>query len=184
MSEFETDVKKLDGCINTFTRKKVNLLDPSPEQIDIQDIAKGLAYKAHFSGQTPFYFSIAQHSCLVCDLIPRQYTEANPIILMEALLHDGSEAYIGDMVKPLKVHLPDFQRIETKLQQVVFEAFGLTGEYKKFIKTYDIQSQNIEYQCFYRDSDFNLKPLSPDESYFEFLRRYEIYKKLIEKWQK
>ena len=116
--------RKLDGCINTFSGLKFDILNPTVDMINIEDIARGLAYKAHFGGQTPFYFSIAQHSLLVVHFMKDDgITNKKPLLL--GLLHDAAEAYIGDMVKPLKIHLPLFCEVEDRIMGVICECFDL-----------------------------------------------------------
>ena len=169
-------LKQLDGCINTYTGVKFNLLNPKPEDVQIEDIAKGLAYKAHFSGQTPFYFSIAEHCILVCDLIEKDDSIINKSELLKvALLHDASEAYIGDMVKPLKVHLPNFCKVEDSITVAVFNRFGLLIDLLPKIKPYDSYSQELEFQWFYKNRTVDFKPLSPDKAYNKFLKYYSKY---------
>lgn len=167
----ETNVRKLDGCINTYMGLKINLLNPEPDQIDIRDIARGLAYKAHFGGQTPFYFSIAQHSTLVVQLMI-EGQEFDPNMLMLGLLHDASEAYIGDMVKPLKVYLSDFKKYEDRLTEVICEKFELKFDRLYEIKPFDVMAQHFEYETFYKDIQ-HLSGLSPDESYDEFMKLFD-----------
>lgn len=167
-------VRKLDGCINTYSGLKINLLHPEPEMINIVDIAKGLGYKAHFGGQTPFYFSIADHSLLVVKLM-MDAKEYDKEMLMLGLLHDASEAYIGDMVKPLKVHLDDFVMYEDQLTEAICEKFKLDASLLPEIKAYDIIAQELEYETFFGDAD-HLASSLPDESVENFLILYEIIK--------
>ena len=164
---------KLDGCINTFSGGKLNLMNPQVENITILDIAKGLAYKGHFAGQTPNFFSIAQHSLMVCDLMEEEHGD-NPLLMLTGLLHDASEAYIGDMVKPLKVFLPNFQEVENRLQDVIFKKFNLDGRQMPLVKKYDKISQDIEYENFY-GYESEIEYLSPEESLIKFMDRYYQY---------
>ena len=135
-----------DGHFETFTGKRFSLFNPTVEQIDINDIARGLAFKGHFSGQTPKYFSIASHCILVKDLLP---PDAPKQLKLAALLHDGSEAYIGDMIKPLKIHLPVFQQIEDSITQAIFTKYhldiSLLAEVKKYDKTAQMMVENVLY---------------------------------------
>lgn len=160
------------GIINTYSGLQVDLLNPTPDMIDIIDIAKGLAYKAHFAGQTPFYFSIAQHSVLVYNLMKEKIRDEK--MLLFALLHDASEAYIGDMVKPLKNHLPFFREIEDKLMEVICEKYGLDFSRILEIKKYDLISQDLEFRTFYEGKK-HVSSLSPDESLKEFLNIFYYY---------
>lgn len=140
-----------DGTINTFTGKKLSFISPKPEQIDAEDIAHGLAFKGHFAGQTLEFFSIAEHSLLVKRLIPRSLRTSK--LCIAALLHDGSEAYTGDMVKPLKLLLPEFNIFEERLMNAISAHFGIDEKIFKSIKQYDILAQQIEFDYFYRGVD-------------------------------
>lgn len=162
--------QNFNGCINTFNGHVFNILNPKPEMVDIQDIARGLAYKGHFGGQTPFYFSIAQHSVMVYRLMKYDHI-INKDILLAALLHDASEAYIGDMVKPLKVHLSKFCAIEDNIMEVIFKKFGLDIELLKVIKPYDIKAQDMEFSTFFGDVEMVISE-DPDESLNNFLDEY------------
>ena len=97
MSILDTSIGS--GIILTLTGKHFNLFEPAPQMIDIRDITAGLSNKGHFSGQTPSFFSIAQHSIMVCDefsfLGPHN---DDPGLKLLALLHDAAEAYTGNMI--------------------------------------------------------------------------------------
>jgi len=102
--------------IVTYTGKKFHGLNPRPEEVCIEDIAHGLAFQSRFVGQAKEFYSIAQHSVIVSNLSPYP---------LQGLLHDASEAYLGDMPKPWKLYLPTFQYAEDCLQEVIWERFGL-----------------------------------------------------------
>lgn len=172
----EQEFLRYDGCINTFTGLKFSFLNPKPEQIDILDISKGLSFRGHFGGQTEQFFSIAQHSLLVCDLLSARFAN-NPRVKLAALLHDASEAYTGDMVKPLKNLLPEFKVIEDKITEVIFNKFGIDIELLKLVKRYDIQAQDIEYSAFFKKTN-SLQYLLPDEANQAFMKRYWNYTSL------
>ena len=164
-----------DGHINTYSGRKINLLDPSPKQISIHDIARGLSFNSHFGGQTPEFFSIAQHCLLVCELMPPRYQQ-NPKIMMLALLHDASEAYLGDMLKPLKVMLPEFQKIENNMMDVILHKYDLDPVDMKIIKPFDRQAQELEYEAFYKKG--RMRYDTPEQSKSHFMRKYYIYMNL------
>ena len=85
---------------------------PRIDKVAIEDIAHGLAFQCRFNGQTCDFYSVAQHSLIVADLVPESHRLA-------ALLHDAAEAYLGDMVKPLKVLMPEFSGIEDKVTALI-----------------------------------------------------------------
>lgn len=111
--------------------RRLDLLDPSPLDIEIEDIAHGLARVARWNGQTKgdFAFSVAQHSVLVTELLDRLGVPVDPDLRLAALLHDGAEYVIGDMISPFKsVVGGGYKRVEAALQQAIHIRFGLPGK--------------------------------------------------------
>lgn len=104
--------------ISTFKGNRFYPAEPRIDGIDIEDIAHGLAYQCRFNGQTREFYSVAQHSLMVASLVPPAWARA-------ALLHDAAEAYLGDMVKPLKLLVPDFNRIEAAVTDLIAAEFGV-----------------------------------------------------------
>jgi len=137
-------LEKLDGCINTASGNKIDLLNPKTDQISINDIAIALGNTSHFGGQTKRFFSVAQHSWLVAEIAPEHLKK-------EALMHDAAEAYLGDMIKPLKILLPEYQRLEEQMLKVIFERYHLDYEKLIDVKRYDKKIQQLEYDFFYGD---------------------------------
>ena len=88
------------GLIRTFTGKEINPVALRPEDIDIRDIAHGLAHVNRFGGQTKFAINVAQHSVLAMRLV--KFWDGTPEEQLQALLHDASEAYLGDVTKWVK----------------------------------------------------------------------------------
>jgi 5'-deoxynucleotidase YfbR-like HD superfamily hydrolase len=108
--------------------RRLDLLDPSPLDIEIEDIAHGLARVARWNGQTrgPHAFSVAQHSVLVEHFVSEQWPEATTADLMGALLHDAPEYVIGDMISPFKTALGvDYRQFEDRLATAIRLRFGL-----------------------------------------------------------
>lgn len=104
--------------VSTFLGNRFYLTRPQIDDVAIEDIAHGLAYQCRFNGQTNAFYSVAQHSLMVMDLVPPDHRFA-------ALLHDAAEAYLGDMVKPLKNLFPEFSVIEARVMAIIGEKFGL-----------------------------------------------------------
>jgi 5'-deoxynucleotidase YfbR-like HD superfamily hydrolase len=108
--------------------RRLDLIDPSPLDVEIADIAHGLARVARWNGQTrgPEIFSVAQHSLLVEALFAASAPESTARMRLAALLHDAPEYVIGDMISPFKAAIGgDYRRIETRLQQAIHIRFGL-----------------------------------------------------------
>lgn len=98
-------------------------LDPRPADIHIEDIAHALSNICRWGGHTAWHFSVAQHCCLVVSCL-KKYTR-NPIILIQGLLHDSAESYLGDVVRPLKAVNEEYRKQEEKLLQVIFTRFNI-----------------------------------------------------------
>jgi len=108
--------------------RRLDLLDPSPLDVEIEDIAHGLARVARWNGQTSgeAIFSVAQHSVLVCDIFAAQEPEADAATRMMVLLHDAPEYVIGDMISPFKAVIGEnYKAIEAGLLSAVHRRFGL-----------------------------------------------------------
>lgn len=142
--------KTTDGCFRTLTGLKFSLTDPKPEMITIEDIAAGLAHKGHYSGLTPKYFSIAEHCLLTEALCAFTGDGLDYELRLIALLHDASEAYIGDIIRPLKDLVPEFRNIENKIHEAIFKKFDLPIERLHEIKKFDITAQDLEASVFYK----------------------------------
>jgi uncharacterized protein len=108
--------------------RRLDLLDPSPLDIEIEDIAHGLARVARWNGQTmgDHAFSVAQHCVLVTQLFKHSTPSANQEEQLAALLHDAPEYVIGDMISPFKAALGvDYKAFENKLLAAIHLRFGL-----------------------------------------------------------
>ena len=161
------------GIIKTLSGKHFNLFDPTPEMIDIRDIATALSNKGHFSGLTPSYFSIAQHCVMVCDEFAFWDFFIDPKLKLLALLHDAAEAYIGDMIKPLKVRIPQFSEVEENIMKVICAKYGLDYSSLHLVKTTDLFVQEVEYNAFYNNG--RITYMNPKQAKIEFLDRFKIY---------
>jgi len=110
--------------------RRLDLIDPSPIDVEIADIAHGLARVARWNGQTkgPEIFSVAQHSLLV-EALFAAIAPAPPEARLAALLHDAPEYVIGDMISPFKAAVGgDYKRIEARLHRAIHIRFGLPAE--------------------------------------------------------
>jgi uncharacterized protein len=119
-----------DRYLSTFTGKKFFPFDPHPDQICIEDIAHGLSLICRFSGQCPFFFSVAEHSIYVAISLPED-------LKLEGLLHDASEAFLADVPRPLKVGLPGYKAVELAVESVIAQKFGLTFPMPSEVKAAD-----------------------------------------------
>ena len=108
--------------------RRLNLLDPSPLDIEIEDIAHGLARVGRWNGQTigPHIYSVAQHSLLV-DAIAGEFTpSAGPKTRLAVFLHDAAEYVVGDMISPFKAAIGDaYKETELRILDCVMRRFSL-----------------------------------------------------------
>ena len=108
--------------------RRLDLLDPSPADIEIADIAHGLARVARWNGQTlgDHAFSVAQHALVVEQIVLALEPEMEQRWLLAALLHDAPEYVIGDLISPFKAAVGlDYKAFEIKLLQAIHQRFGL-----------------------------------------------------------
>lgn len=124
--------------------RRLDLLDPTPLDIEIEDIAHGLAFVARWNGQTlgDYAYSVAEHSLLVETLFGRIAPKAPAKWRLAALLHDAPEYVIGDMISPVKAAVgPGYGALDERLEAAVHIRFGLPGkvpvQIKKQIKKAD-----------------------------------------------
>lgn len=163
--------------IQTYSGRQFWPLAPRAEDLDIADIAHALANIPHWNGHTSAFYSVAQHSLHVSFLCP-------PELALWGLLHDASEAYIGDMSRPLKLAIPYFQRIEQGIQYVIAERFGLVWPEPAAVKAADNRSLATEARDLLpggaigwdpgpSDLNIELLPQAPGYAEFAFLARFE-----------
>jgi 5'-deoxynucleotidase YfbR-like HD superfamily hydrolase len=131
--------------------RRLDLLDPTPVDIEIEDIAHGLAFVARWNGQTKgdWPYSVAEHSLLVEEIFGRIVPNAPAKWRLAALLHDAPEYVIGDMISPVKAAVgPDYGALDDRLASAVHIRFGLPAiipaTTKKKIKTADRVSAWLE----------------------------------------
>lgn len=130
--------------------RRLDLLDPSPLDIEIADIAHGLARVARWNGQTrgPHVFSVAQH-CLLVEAVGRHLTpDCDRAQGLELLLHDAPEYVVGDIISPLKAAIGDSYRgVEMRLLAAVRRRFGLaapTPAFARVVKRADRIAAHVE----------------------------------------
>lgn len=118
--------------------RRLDLLDPSPLDVEITDIAHGLARVARWNGQThgDHAFSVAQHSMLVEEIFLRLVPACAPDERLAALLHDAPEYVIGDMISPFKsVVGGGYKEVEKRLQRAIHLRFSLPADLPEKLKT-------------------------------------------------
>lgn len=131
--------------------RRLDLLDPTPMDIEIEDIAHGLAFVARWNGQThgDFAYSVAEHSVLVEEIFRRLYPGEPVKWQLAALLHDAPEYVIGDMISPVKAAVgAGYSELDDRLMAAIHIRFGLPAKtpvaIKKKIKKADKISAWLE----------------------------------------
>lgn len=131
--------------------RRLDLLDPTPVDIEIEDIAHGLAFVARWNGQTygDYAYSVAEHSLLVEEIFRRLYPKEPAKWQMAALLHDAPEYVIGDMISPVKSAVGSgYGDLDDRLTAAIHIRFGLPAKLpttvKKRIKKADKVSAWLE----------------------------------------
>lgn len=107
--------------MQTYTGRTFYPLDPRPEDIDARDIGHALSMIIRFGGHCRRFYSVAEHSLIIADHVPESDA-------LWALLHDASEAYVNDLVRPLKYALPAYRRIESKVMIAIRKHFRLPAK--------------------------------------------------------
>lgn len=130
MNEDTTQEVKLEPFIETYTGKKFYFLNPTPDTIDIIDIAHSLAMQCRYTGHTSRFYSVAEHSVIVSMLVPEE-------LALEALLHDASEAYLADVAGPLKPHLTGYRDMENVVMGAIAKHFGFNWPVHPFVHEAD-----------------------------------------------
>lgn len=104
--------------LQTYTGIAFPIFDPQVEDIEIEDIAHHLSFNCRFNGAVTDFYSVAQHSVLVSQQVPEEDA-------LWGLLHDAAEAYLGDLITPVKATLAQFHWAEMKILNKVAEKYGL-----------------------------------------------------------
>jgi len=119
------------GCITAYTGAVINFKEPEKSDIRLEDLAHGMAFTCRFGGHVSHFYSVAQHSVLVYNLAPEPLKKA-------ALFHDAQEAYLGDVVTPLKKILGNvYKDLEEQFQFIISHQFNVDRSLYTDIKYYD-----------------------------------------------
>ncbi|MFD1699907.1 hypothetical protein ACFSB1_11265 [Halopseudomonas phragmitis] len=169
-----------DMYLSTFSGAKLSLIDPDPRSIHISDIAQGLAHQYRFNGHSHPTYTVAQHSVFVSHQVPAEHA-------LQALLHDATEAYIGDLPAPAKALCPDYKTLEQRLHAAIMERFELPEALSPAVKHADLvalatEKRDLMPQC--ADDHWpmldSIEPapqqlgvsLPPDQARTQFLMRF------------
>lgn len=171
------------GWVQTYKGIRFFPMEPLSEEIHIEDIAHSLSMLCRFNGHCRSFYSVAEHSCHVADL-------CSDAAFLEGLLHDGSEAYLTDIPKPLKPFMPEYRIMEHKLQTQIYWKFDIEDLHEEEVKVHDLAMLFVEAnELFPRGStdawdgkpdslpDVKLQCWSPSRAKQEFLDRFYQYER-------
>lgn len=169
------DWYKQNPYIVTYTGKKVYFLNPTPDMIDIGDIAHALSNLCRFGGHTGKFYSVAQHSVYVSHFSKDK---------LSGLLHDATEAYLVDIPKPIKGFLTNYVDIENNLYKAIALKFGLPQELPEDVHAADTRMLFTEKEQLCADVDWGWKvqpydikiqPFPPEVAELDFLHQFLTY---------
>jgi len=116
--------------MQTFTGRQFWPIDPRANEVDIEDIAHALSMMCRYNGHCKIFYSVAEHSVLVSRALPDD-------LALWGLLHDASEAYIADIVRPAKRFIAGYCDVEDRIMNAVCERFGLSPTMPAEVKRVD-----------------------------------------------
>lgn len=170
---------KLDEWIQTVSGRKFYPFDPRPEDIYVEDIAHALSNMCRFNGHCAWFYSVGQHSVHCSQM-------AKPEHKLALLLHDATEAFVADIVRPVKRHLVGYKEVEDKIADAVAKRFGIeTFDFPELheidnrvlmTEVRDIMSPcpepwNIPYEPYPREV-LRIDPWSPRHAYNHFIEQF------------
>lgn len=166
MSETKAYVK--DGHMITVSGKLINLFDPDPNMIDINDIAHGLSNTCRWNGHTGEFFSVAQHVVLGVEVCKR---ERRP----QWVLHDSEETYFGDVIKPLKNMFPEIEKASITMRKLIYKQLGVEYIYDEEIERVDAYMLDWDYNTLIGKNFERGHCWSPEVAKDKFLEAFFMY---------
>jgi len=164
--------------ITTYTGKKFHYLNPARNEVCIEDIAHALSLTCRFGGHCEIFYSVAEHSCRVSDIV----SEENKLC---ALLYDASEAYITDIPRPIMIDLPQYWNITTSLQDTIlsflcdydadWRAIKWADDVLLATESRDIMHNTDGWAKLPPPLEGNIFPVSPEVAEVAFLERYKLF---------
>lgn len=126
------------NAIRTYSGLYMDVFNPTPEMICIEDIAHALSNTPRFGGHLKHFYSVAQHS-IFCANNVNNYK-------MQALMHDASEAYLTDIPSPIKKRMPQYKEVEHSLMLAIAEKFGFNYPLSQEVKDVDYFALTFEWE--------------------------------------
>lgn len=123
--------------MQTYTGVKFYPMSPDASEVSPVDIAHSLSLLCRYNGHVDRFYSVGEHCVLMSQAV-------EPDVALWALLHDATEAYVGDMIRPLKLYQPDFVQAEVRVMAAICERFGLQPEMPAEVKSADSRILLVE----------------------------------------
>lgn len=162
--------------VRTRHGQEIDLEDLKLEEITLNEIAHALSMICRFGGRIDEFYSVAQHSAIVANLIYAEYDNSN--LALCGLFHDAAEAYVGDTVTPIKRKLSYYKGLEERVLARILKKYFLFDVYEySFVKKYDIQAYDAEEAYFYGKAKTILGwyPTNPEVANIDFMDAYYRY---------
>lgn len=109
------------GWMHTFSNRQFYPLNPRPEDVDPYDIARGISMQCRYNGHVSKFYSVAEHCILIADAMESAGHPKEEVLW--GLLHDATESYVGDMIRPLKRSMPEFSLAEDRVMDAILLRF-------------------------------------------------------------
>jgi 5'-deoxynucleotidase YfbR-like HD superfamily hydrolase len=165
---FETpigDALKTERHIRTNSGLYLDVFNPDPNSILIEDIAHALSMLCRFSGHINQFYSVAEHSLYVSYLLPEE-------LRLEGLLHDATEAYLVDLPTPIKRNMEVYRSVEDNLMSVIAAKFKINFPFHPLIKQADVMALEYEWKNLMINNNL-IKTLAPLEAKPIFIEHFK-----------
>lgn len=154
------------NCIRTNSGTFINVFEPTPEMIVIEDIAHALSRLPRFGGHLNRPYSVAQHCVLATKRVKGLANKK------ATLLHDASEAYLLDMPSPIKARMHEYKEHEDKLMAAIFEKFDVEYPLNHAVKKVDREMLDLEWENLVVNDNPDFKVWSANKAKKEFMKMY------------
>ena len=158
--------------MNTYTTHSGRVLDLNfikPENVSIEDIAHSLSFQCRFNGHTNRFYSVAEHSLVLRDLVQEESGIQNLNRRIAAMLHDAAECYLGDITKPAKERLFIEEAVEGQILRVIFEAFGIP------FSSFDEELKAMDSDLCIMEGFFLIGGMYWSRAYYDLVKRNPIF---------
>ena len=163
----------IETYVETRSGRRVSVDNPQPDQFDIKDIAYALSNTCRFNGHCSGFYSVAEHSVVVALRLPRE-------LQLAGLLHDATEAYLGDIPSPIKQFLPDYKKLEGRFEAAIAEKFATPERSvvpRCTAKEY-AQIKLADHDALYTEAHFLIPSQGKDWTFFQGPVKFKVNYKL------